>query len=99
MDLIIFRPAIWPQLLLEFWLIKAWFFAHLRDQSAVTRLENVGRLNKRWGKKLGFQLSQRQPLIVNKILDYAKKTVQNLFTISYYKYTRRCSVKEVFWNF
>ena len=34
---------------------------HWRHQSALTRLENVRQLNVRRGKKLGFQLSHRQP--------------------------------------
>ena len=39
------------------------FCAHPYNQRAVTRLENVRQLNIRWGKKLGFQLSHRQPQI------------------------------------
>ena len=43
-------------------------------------------------------------LIVNIILDYAKKTVHNLFTIiQVYYYTSillyKCSLKEVLWEF
>ena len=37
-------------------------FAHLREQRALTGLENIHQLNLRRGKKLGFQLSHRQPL-------------------------------------
>ena len=40
-------------------------FAHPRDQRAVTRLENVHQLNIRRDKKLGFQLSHRQPPDLN----------------------------------
>ena len=36
-------------------------FVHWRHRSALTRLENVRQLNIRRGKKLGFQLSHRQP--------------------------------------
>ena len=43
-------------------LIYIWFFAYPRDQRTVTCLENVHQLNKWRGKKLGFQLSHRQPL-------------------------------------
>ena len=57
--------TIWHQLFLiaEYWLVDTWFFAHPRDQRAVTRLENVHQFNKKRGKKLGFELSHRQPLI------------------------------------
>ena len=39
-------------------------FALPRDHRAVTGLENVRQLNIRRGKKLGFQLSHRQPRFV-----------------------------------
>ena len=55
--------TIWHQLFREFWLVDTWFFAHPRDQGAVTRLENVCQLNIRRDKKLGFQSSHRQPLM------------------------------------
>ena len=58
----IVRLTIWHHLFLEFWLVNTWFFAHWRHQRAVTRLENVRQLNIRRDKKLGFQLSHRQPL-------------------------------------
>ena len=58
--LLIVRLRIWHHLFLEFY-----FFAHWRHQRVVTRLENVRQLNIRRGKKLGFQLSHRQPLNVN----------------------------------
>ena len=54
--------TIWHELFLEFWLVNTWFFAHSRDQRAATSLENVRQLNKRRGEKLGFYLSNRQPL-------------------------------------
>ena len=38
-----------------------WIFCSRRHQRAVTRLENVRQLNIRRGKKLGFELSHRQP--------------------------------------
>ena len=57
----IVRLTIWHQLLLEYWFVDTWCFAHPRDQRTVTRLENVLQLNIRRGKKLGFQLSHRQP--------------------------------------
>ena len=57
----IVRLTIWHHLFLEFWLVNTWFSAHWRRQRAVTRLENVRQLNLRRGKKLGFQLSHRQP--------------------------------------
>ena len=48
--------------LLEFWsVVDTWFFAHWRNQRAVTCLENVNQLNIRRGKKQGLQLSHRQP--------------------------------------
>ena len=40
------------------------FFAYPCYQRAVTRLENVRQLNITRGKKLGFQLSHKQPFIV-----------------------------------
>ena len=49
-------------LFVEFWLVDTWLFAHWRHQRAVTRLKNVRQLNIRRGIKLGFQLSQSQPL-------------------------------------
>ena len=52
-------------LFIEFWLVGTWFFAHWRHQRAVTRLENVHQLNIRRDKKLGFQLSHKQPLWKN----------------------------------
>ena len=55
------RLAIWYHLFLEFWLAGTWYFAHPRDQRAVTCLRNVCQLNVRWDKKLGFPLSHRQP--------------------------------------
>ena len=55
--------TIWHQLFLEFWLVNTWFFAYLREQYAVTCLENVRQLNITRGKKLGFQLSNTQPPI------------------------------------
>ena len=55
------RLTIWHQVFLEFWLVDTLLFARPRDQRAVTRLENVRQLNKRRRKKLGFQLSHRQP--------------------------------------
>ena len=58
---LIVRLTIRHQLFLEFWLVNGWFFAHPHDQDAVTRLENVHQLNIRRDKKLGFQLSHRQP--------------------------------------
>ena len=58
----IVRLTIWYHLLLEFWLVDTWFFAQWRQQRAVTCLENVRQLNIRRGKKLGFQLSNKQPL-------------------------------------
>ena len=58
----IVRLTIWYHLLLEFWLVDTWFFAQWRQQRAVTCLENVRQLNIRRDKKLGFQLSHRQPL-------------------------------------
>ena len=54
--------TIWYRLLLEFWLVDTWFFARWRHQRAVTCVENVRQLNIRRGKKLGFQLSNKQPL-------------------------------------
>ena len=59
----IVRLTISHHLFLEFWLVNTWFFAHWRHQRAVTRLENVRQLNIRRGKKLGSQLSHRQPHI------------------------------------
>ena len=54
--------TIWYHLFLEFSLVvDTWFFAHWRNQRAVTCLENVNQLNIRRGKKQGFQLSHRQP--------------------------------------
>ena len=49
--------TIWHQLFLKFWLVYTWFFAHSRDQWAVTRLENVRQLKIRRGKKLSFQFT------------------------------------------
>ena len=40
---------------------STWYFAHWRHQRAVTRFKNVHQLNIRREKKLGFQLSHRQP--------------------------------------
>ena len=40
-------------------------FSHWRHQCAVTCLENVHQLNIRQYKKLGFQLSHRQPLNIS----------------------------------
>ena len=57
------RLTIWHHLFLAFWLVDTWFCADWRNQRAVTRLENVRQLNIRQGKKLGFQLSHRQPRI------------------------------------
>ena len=51
----IVRLTIWHQLFLEFWLFDTCFFAHSRDQCAVTHLKNVHQLNKRRGEKSGFQ--------------------------------------------
>ena len=53
--------TIWHHLFLEFWLVNIWFFAHWRHQRIVTHLENIRQLNIRRGKKLGFQLSYKQP--------------------------------------
>ena len=39
------RPTIWYQLFTEFWLVHTWYFAHLRHQRPVPRLENVRQLN------------------------------------------------------
>ena len=58
------RLTNWHHLFLEFWLVNTWFFARWRHQHAVTRLENVRQLNIMPGKKLGFQLSHRQPPII-----------------------------------
>ena len=55
----------WYHLFLEFWLVDIWFFADWHHQRAVTCLENVRQLNIRWGKKLGFKLSHKQPLNIN----------------------------------
>ena len=54
-------PCNLAPLFFEFWLVDTWFFAHPRDQGAVTRLKNVRQLNIRQGKKLGFKLSHTQP--------------------------------------
>ena len=55
--------TIWKQLFLEYWMIRTWSFAHPQNQRAVTRLKNARQLSIRRGKKLGFQLFYRQPLI------------------------------------
>ena len=77
----IVRLTIWNHLFLEFWLVRTWFCARWCHQRAVTRLENVRQLNIRWGKKLGFQLSHRQPLIyehtLNLCLKYKWETTYN----------------------
>ena len=46
-------------------LIGRLFFAYPRDQLAVTRVDNVRQLNIRRDKKLGFQLSHRQPILTH----------------------------------
>ena len=50
-------------LFLKFWLVYTWLSAHRRHQSAVTCFKNVLQLNIKRFKKLGFQLSHRQPPI------------------------------------
>ena len=61
--------TIWHHLFLEFWLVDTWIFAHWRHQCAVTRLENVRKLNIR----RGFQLSQKHPLNMKCPLDTGLK--------------------------
>ena len=57
--------TIWYQSFLDFWMVHTSVFVHPHDQKAVTRLENVGQLNERGGKKLDINLLNRQPLSEN----------------------------------
>ena len=69
------RLTNWHHLFLEFWLVNTWFFARWRHQRAITRLENIRQLNTMRGKKLGFQLSHRQPPIIR----YRKLDIHNIY--------------------
>lgn len=65
------------QLFLEFWSVHTWVFAHRRLQRAVTRLENVFQLIKRWEKKLDINLLHKQPLKHNwwSVIKIAMKSI------------------------
>ena len=69
-------------LFFEFWLVDTWFFTHWRHHHAVTRLENVRQSNIRRGKRLGFQLSLKHPLMSLLESTFPNKTTKSSFSCS-----------------
>ena len=55
----IVRLSIWHQSFLELWLVDSWFFAHPRDQRAVTRLEKMFRKRFRRNKSPDMLLDDK----------------------------------------
>ena len=71
-------------------------FCSQSHQRSVTQFQNVGQLNIRWAKNLGFQLSHRQPL---NSISYIRKA-SGIFNVQIFQCFQQCAARKLScaWN-